>query len=81
MAEAPDTSNKRLEELEEEITCAVCRGHYMPWDDLCITGTPGYSVNGFAAVFIAGLPWDGLCITGTPGYWVNGFAVRESSFG
>ena len=28
MAEAPDTSDKRLEELEEEITCAVCQGHY-----------------------------------------------------
>ena len=28
MAESPDTSNKRLEELEEEITCAVCHGHY-----------------------------------------------------
>ena len=28
MAEAPDTNDKRLEELEEEITCAVCRGHY-----------------------------------------------------
>ena len=25
MAEAPDTSDKRLEELEEEITCAVCQ--------------------------------------------------------
>ena len=28
MAEAPDTSDKRLEELEEEIMCAVCQGHY-----------------------------------------------------
>ena len=28
MAEAPDPSDKRLEELEEEITCAVCHGHY-----------------------------------------------------
>ena len=28
MAEAPDLSDKRLEELEEEITCAVCHGHY-----------------------------------------------------
>ena len=28
MAEAPDTSDKRLEELEDEITCAVCQGHY-----------------------------------------------------
>ena len=28
MAEAPDLNNKRLEELEEEITCAVCHGHY-----------------------------------------------------
>ena len=30
MAEAPDSiaSNKTLEELEEEITCAVCHGHY-----------------------------------------------------
>ena len=28
MAEAPDTIDKRLEELEEEITCAVCQGHY-----------------------------------------------------
>ena len=28
MAEAPDVSDKRLEELEEEITCAVCQGHY-----------------------------------------------------
>ena len=28
MAEAPDISDKRLEELEEEITCAVCQGHY-----------------------------------------------------
>ena len=28
MAEAPDTSDKRLEELEEEITCAVCQAHY-----------------------------------------------------
>ena len=28
MAEAPDTSDKRLEELEEEITCAVCQSHY-----------------------------------------------------
>ena len=28
MAEVPDTSDKRLEELEEEITCAVCQGHY-----------------------------------------------------
>ena len=28
MAEAPDTSDKRLEELEEEITCAVCQGQY-----------------------------------------------------
>ena len=28
MAEAPDTSVKRLEELDEEITCAVCQGHY-----------------------------------------------------
>ena len=49
MAEAPDTSDKRLEELEEEITCAVCRGHYMPRDGLCITGTPGYWGNGFIA--------------------------------
>ena len=29
MAEAPDTSDKRLEELEEEITCAVCQSHYL----------------------------------------------------
>jgi len=28
MAEAPDPSDKRLEELEEEITCTVCYGHY-----------------------------------------------------
>ena len=28
MAETPDTSDKRLQELEEEITCAVCQGHY-----------------------------------------------------
>jgi DNA-binding beta-propeller fold protein YncE len=28
MAEAPDTINKSLEELEKEITCAVCHGHY-----------------------------------------------------
>ena len=28
MAEAPDTNDKHLEELEEEITCAVCQGHY-----------------------------------------------------
>ena len=28
MAEAPDLRNKSLEELEEEITCAVCHGHY-----------------------------------------------------
>ena len=28
MAEAPDTSDERLEELEDEITCAVCQGHY-----------------------------------------------------
>ena len=28
MAEAPDTSDKRLEDLEDEITCAVCQGHY-----------------------------------------------------
>ena len=28
MAEAPDTSDTRLEELEDEITCAVCQGHY-----------------------------------------------------
>ena len=28
MAEAPDTSHKRLEELEDEISCAVCQGHY-----------------------------------------------------
>ena len=28
MAEAPDLRDKSLEELEEEITCAVCHGHY-----------------------------------------------------
>ena len=28
MAEAPDTIDKSLEELEKEITCAVCHGHY-----------------------------------------------------
>ena len=28
MAEAPDTIDKPLEELEKEITCAVCHGHY-----------------------------------------------------
>ena len=28
MAEALDPSDKRLEELEEEITCTVCHGHY-----------------------------------------------------
>ena len=28
MAEAPDTKDKRLDKLEEEITFAVCRGHY-----------------------------------------------------
>ena len=28
MAVAPDISDKRLEELEEEITCAVCQSHY-----------------------------------------------------
>ena len=28
MAEAPDTVDKPLEELEKEITCAVCHGHY-----------------------------------------------------
>ena len=28
MAEAPDPRDKPLEELEKEITCAVCQGHY-----------------------------------------------------
>ena len=28
MAEAPDTIEKTLEELEREISCAVCHGHY-----------------------------------------------------
>ena len=28
MAEAPNLRNKNLEELEDEITCAVCHGHY-----------------------------------------------------
>ena len=28
MAEAPDTIDKSLEELEKEITCAVCHSHY-----------------------------------------------------
>ena len=28
MAEAPDTIDKPLEEMEKEITCAVCHGHY-----------------------------------------------------
>ena len=28
MAEAPDIRDKSLEELEDEITCAVCHGHY-----------------------------------------------------
>ena len=28
MPEAPDIRDKSLEELEEEITCAVCHGHY-----------------------------------------------------
>ena len=28
MAEAPDVAEKPLEELEKEITCAVCHGHY-----------------------------------------------------
>ena len=28
MAEVPDLRDKSLEELEEEITCAVCHGHY-----------------------------------------------------
>ena len=28
MAETPDLRDKSLEELEEEITCAVCHGHY-----------------------------------------------------
>ena len=28
MAEGPDPRDKPLEELEKEITCAVCHGHY-----------------------------------------------------
>ena len=28
MADAPDLNNKRLEELEADITCTVCHGHY-----------------------------------------------------
>ena len=28
MAETPDTIEKTLEELEREISCAVCHGHY-----------------------------------------------------
>ena len=28
MAEGPDVKEKPLEELEKEITCAVCHGHY-----------------------------------------------------